>query len=666
MDLENVYVVDIEADGLLDTVTKIHILSMGFQKEDGEWGVRSTTDYEDMKRLVCDPDNVIVGHNFILYDAPVLEKVLGVKIEATLICTLGLSWALFPWKNMHGLEHWGEQFGVPKVEVDDGTWKGLREEELSIIEAKGDKTPLRRALCKIKSEFDALMKERCEEDVKINVNTWISFLNKLGGLYRGDEHIIPRYVAYITDKMKKLRVQEMNPLRIDVKKLEENIAFFEKLKEEKIEAIRPAMPKVPQKITKKRPKNPYKKDMTLSKAGERWFSMLREMGLPEDYEGEVEVITKYKEPNPQSHSQIKDWLFSLGWKPKIYKPTTSKDPEKEGDTIPQVRIDGMLCESVLKLSEIEPAIDELDGLSVITHRLGVLNGFKKNLKGEYVVASAGGLTNTLRLKHRSPVVNLPGVLTPNDHEGERPLRDGRYIRAEIIAEEGKLFMGSDMSSLEDRSKQHFIYPYDPEYVRSMMAEDFDPHLDLAVYAKALTEQQAQDHKDKKEDYSSIRSSYKVVNYSATYGIGATKLSENLGCSMKEAQKLIEDFWGKNWAVRRFAEDQKTVKYGNEEWIINPLNGFRYWLKSEKDRFSTLNQGGATYIFDLWLYKVHEKGVDIGLQYHDELGASNISPESREEVHRICKESVREVNESLGLLRDMDCDIQFGDSYAECH
>jgi len=36
MDLNNVYVFDIEADGLLDTVTKIHVLSIGKINKKGE------------------------------------------------------------------------------------------------------------------------------------------------------------------------------------------------------------------------------------------------------------------------------------------------------------------------------------------------------------------------------------------------------------------------------------------------------------------------------------------------------------------------------------------------------------------------------------------------------------------------------------------------------
>ena len=669
MDLENVYVVDIEANGLLDTVTKIHIMSMGYQDENGEWKIKSTTDYEDMKKVMCDPDNTVVGHSFILYDAPALEKVLGIKFKAKIICTLGLSRALYPWKNVHGLEYWGEQFGVPKVEVGNDVWRGLRDEELSLIETKGNKTPLSRALCKMKSDFDYLMEERCVEDVKININLWVKMLNKMRVTYHGEEHRIPGFIEYSNFKMWILREQEEKPLRIDVKKLEENLAFFEKLKEEKIEALIPAMPKVPKKSIKKKPKNPYKKDGSLSAAGEKWFDLLEKANLPEDYEGEVEIITKYEEPNPQSHNQIKDWLFDLGWEPEIYKPTTSKDPEREGEEIPQVRIDGMLCKSVLKLAEIEPAIDELDGLSVITHRLGVLNSFKKNLKGEYVVASAGGLTNTMRFQHRAPVCNIPGVLSSNkdEEEGkERPLRDGRYIRELIIAEEGEVFVGVDLSSLEDRSKQHFIYPYDPEYVKTMMKDDFDPHLDLAVFAGALTEEQAQSHKDKKEDHGTVRHQYKQANYSCTYLVGANTLSKSIGSTVQHAQSIIDAFWGKNWAVKQFAEDQRTVKFEEETWIINPLNGFRYWLKTEKDRFSTLNQGGATYIFDVWLYLLMSKGLSISLNVHDEYGSGRVKVGEEKEVERICKESIKEVNEMLGLLRDMDCDVQFGKSYADVH
>ena len=49
-----------------------------------------------------------------------------------------------------------------------------------------------------------------------------------------------------------------------------------------------------------------------------------------------------------------------------------------------------------------------------------------------------------------------------------------------------VLLGSDMSSLEDRTKQHYMFKHDPEFVEDMTTEGFDPHLDLAVSANAIT------------------------------------------------------------------------------------------------------------------------------------------------------------------------------------
>ncbi len=111
-----------------------------------------------------------------------------------------------------------------------------------------------------------------------------------------------------------------------------------------------------------------------------------------------------EDANPSSNNQLKDWLFELGWKPETFKEGTN-------GPVPQVRNDKkQLCDSVLKLVDKEPAIEYLDGLTVINHRLGVLNSFlDKTDEDGYTIASMGGFTNTLRLKHSKPLVNLPGV-----------------------------------------------------------------------------------------------------------------------------------------------------------------------------------------------------------------------------------------------------------------
>ena len=70
-----------------------------------------------------------------------------------------------------------------------------------------------------------------------------------------------------------------------------------------------------------------------------------------------------------------------------------------------------------------------------------------------------------------------------------------------------------------------MWPHDPEYVKEMTTPDFDPHLDLAVFAKALTSEQAQAHKDGTQKFVAIRKIYKGVNYAS---MGHVKLRELRG------------------------------------------------------------------------------------------------------------------------------------------
>lgn len=290
-----------------------------------------------------------------------------------------------------------------------------------------------------------------------------------------------RFIRYLSFKMDCLREQEANPLTLDVPLCEKYLSELEEMKEEKVEALKKAMPKKPITKKKDKPKVIFKADGSLSVHGGNWFSLLRELKLPQDTSGPVSYVDGYEEGNPNSTDQVKSWLFSLGWKPRTWKYDKNKETGEER-RIEQVRKDGLLCESVKVLAAKDPAIEMLDGLSVISHRIGVLKGFLSNRtpsNGNKVVASAGGFTNTLRLQHRAPVVNLPGV------EADY----GEWCRGVLVPEEGKVFIGADVVSLEDTLKQHFIYLYDPDYVEEMNTEGFDPHVSLAVDAGKVTKEE---------------------------------------------------------------------------------------------------------------------------------------------------------------------------------
>ena len=115
-------VMDIEADGLWQEATKLHVVSYAIRGQP----IRSTTDRETIQSLVGDPNNTIIGHYFIESDKPTLEK-FGYEVNARIIDTIYLSYYLYPLRQYHGLASWGVEFGVPKPKIDD--WEGLSLEE---------------------------------------------------------------------------------------------------------------------------------------------------------------------------------------------------------------------------------------------------------------------------------------------------------------------------------------------------------------------------------------------------------------------------------------------------------------------------------------------------------------------------------------------------------
>lgn len=612
-------VFDLEGDGL--NPTRIHCLVY----YDGENYI-SLTSYKDMRNIIKQAKRLI-GHNITRFDIPVLERILNIKVEAELVDTLALSWYLYPKRLRHGLEEWGEFFGREKPKIDN--WDNLPLEDYI---------------------------HRCREDVKNNVDLWNKQQEDLLELY-GSEKKYNKLIRYLQFKMYCAKLQEESRWKLDVDIALKSLERLTQSKERITRRLAKVMPQIAVTAKRSRPKKPFKQDGSWSKTGEAWFELLRDNNKPEDFQGELEIITGYKEPNPDSHQQVKDWLFKLGWKPANFKYVREKFGTER--KIPQVRIEGddgkELCPSVILLSKKYPEVKLLEEITILAHRISILEGFLENVdEGGYVQAKINGFTNTLRFKHKE-VVNLPGVSKAY----------GEDIRGCLIAPEGYELCGSDMSSLEDRTKQHYMWDYDPDYVTEMNVPGFDPHLDIAVLANMLTQEQADDHKAKRVDYTGPRYKAKTTNYSATYKISPLGLSRRSGMSLNECEKLLDIFWKRNWSLRAIADDQEIKTIGNQMWLYNPVSKLWYSLRHEKDIFSTLNQGTGTYCFDCWVKEIISVRPQLTAQFHDEVVLC-VKKGHREKAVKLLKDSIRIVNEKLKLNRELDVDVQFGDRYSEIH
>jgi hypothetical protein len=702
-------VADIESDNLLDEATLLHVLSYQILGKE----VKSIDKTEQARRIVkffqhhIHKKIPIVFHNGISFDIPLVEKILGIDLsELMVIDTLGLSWHLNPKRKLHGLASFFEDYGIAKPKVTD--WEGLTHEEYE---------------------------NRCVEDVRINTALWEDLMERLvdmytrskdaidAGLVGGtrtspeeviyldslvglsvDEHI-DRILTFLMFKMDCNRLQEKTRWKVDVEFLEESLTELTGLLDIAQVELEAVMPKIAEYAARKSPAKPYLMNGELSASGRSWEE-IREMirtKAKDDYghliileqpSGDVKKLKGYAPPNINSSGQIKEFLYSNGWVPENFKfvrdkeafdqwiqdkPSNGsprmlwsswKDARPVDRKVPQVSVEGKegkeLCPSVVRLSEEVPEILAYSKYTTIKHRRDLLKGFQENMSGDgYLQARIGGLTNTLRVKHRE-VVNLPGVSKPY----------GQYARRCLVAGKGNISLGSDLSSLEDRVKHHFMLPHDAPYVETMLAEDYDPHLTMAVSAGFITQEQMDEYKSgvKLEDTEEARRLGKSTNYASVYNSGAATLARAAKISVQVAEKLLKAYWILNWSVKAIAEEQYVIKDASANlWLVNPINGFCYSLRKESDKFSTLAQGTGSYFFDMWVNNLldlmqerfHTKRLTAS--FHDEyISIFKDTESNRETMTSITMKALEMVNEKYLIRRPLGCGVEFGQSYAEIH
>lgn len=704
---------DVEADDLLKGATKIHVLALKMAGKDAVKWIGQDNLHERLGKFLQHHINhqiPLVMHNGIGYDVPLLEKILEIDLsELMLIDTLALSWYLNYDRKIHGLDSFFEDYGIAKPKIVD--WENLSFEEYL---------------------------DRCVEDVKINSALWQDLMGRLiemythskeaidAGLVGGtrltpdeeiyldqfvgqsvDEHI-NRLLTFLMSKMDFARLQEKTRWEVDVEYLQATHDELDGHIEQAKGELEVVMPKVPKYTPRKKPAKPYKMNGELSASGEKWEEikdlirtkatdgnghLLVLTGFGEDGQ-DVKVLKDYEPPNVNSSKQIKDFLYSKGWKPITFKfvrdkvefqrwidakPSDGsprlmwsswKDARPKDRMVPQVSVEGdegkELCPSVVELEERVPEIGAYSKYTTIKSRLDVIKGFLATLEdGRYLKARIGGFTNTLRVKHRE-LVNLPGADKPY----------GEQVRGCLIAGEGRVSMGSDLSSLEDRVKHHFMLPHDPDYVATMMEDDFDPHILMAMSAHMITEEEYHAFKAgvKPEHVLKARKAGKATNYASVYNAGPPTIARAAGVPDAEGKQLHEGYWKLNWSVKAIAEEQYVFDDSRGgKWLVNPVNGFCYSLRKESDRFSTLCQGTGSYLFDVWVDNIQtamEARHGVKRQsgaFHDEcIICVKDNQKARDSIEEITYQAIKDVNTEFQLRRDLGCDVCFGYRYSEIH
>ncbi|MDI9497985.1 MAG: DNA polymerase I [Bacillota bacterium] len=176
-------------------------------------------------------------------------------------------------------------------------------------------------------------------------------------------------------------------------------------------------------------------------------------------------------------------------------------------------------------------------------------------------------TNTGRLASRDP--NLQNI----------PVRQaiGREIRRAFVAREGCVLLDADYSQIELRLLAHMSG--DPHMIEAFRSGR-DIHRRTAARIFACPEDRVT---------GPMRDAAKTVNFSIVYGISDFSLAQDLGISIAEARRYIEDYDALYPEVRRFMEE--SVRLAKERGYSETLFGRRRYIEELKSRQYNLRQFG---------------------------------------------------------------------------
>ncbi len=249
-----------------------------------------------------------------------------------------------------------------------------------------------------------------------------------------------------------------------------------------------------------------------------------------------------------------------------------------------------------------------------------------------------------------------------------PIRgeEGRAIRKGFVADEGNVLVAADYSQVELRVFAH--YSGDEAFIEAFK-KDRDIHLRTASEIVAG---------DGEEVTPRMRSIAKAINFGIIYGMGAKKLSDELGIDLKVAKEYIAVYYERYQGVARYRD--KMIEMAREKgYVTTLLNRRRYLpdinhankrIRSEAERMAvnTPIQGTAADLIKQAMIHIHGRmntenfRSRMLLQVHDEL----VFEVRKNELERLIP-MVREEMESVYPLDvPLKVDINQGKNWDEAH
>jgi DNA polymerase I-like protein with 3'-5' exonuclease and polymerase domains len=605
------YIFDIECNGFLDTVTKLHSLVL-LNLETGEMqsyafpGASHDTDQLEAGLLRLRKADELIGHNVLAFDIPVLQKlapwfepegkvtdtlVLSRLIHSDLkaedaprLATKSITPKLY---GSHSLEAWGERLGLHKGNYEGGFEVWSQE-----------------------------MQDYCEQDVRVT--------KKLYDYLRPSEYS-PKAIALEHDMMKLCADMEREGWPFDVRgglELYSQLSARREAIKTELLTLFPPWDVVDRVVTYKRPN--------------------KTKGIKA---GDVVTHMKTVYFNPSSRQHIAHCLKEkYNWSPKEF--TENGQP----------RIDDEVLSSL-----VYPEAKALAEYFLIEKRIGQLaegdNAWLKlERKGRIHGRYNPNGTVTGRCTHQQPnIAQVPSV--KKSKAGVLKGLEGGYgyeSRSLFKAPEGMVMVGADMSGLELRCLAHFMAFYDKGEYAKVVTEG-DVHTTNMQAAGLAT-----------------RDIAKRFCYSVLYGASAGKVAEVIGGTRKEGEQAIERFF-KN--LPALSQLKRAVGEAAKKGHILSLDGRKIPIRSPHAALNSLLQSTGAILCKTWFLTIREaieaEGLVWGKDFyflahvHDEVQIA-VKKGYEELVGKITIDSAQRVAERYKFRCPLAAEYKIGQSWAECH
>ncbi|MBW1956168.1 MAG: DNA polymerase I [Deltaproteobacteria bacterium] len=266
-------------------------------------------------------------------------------------------------------------------------------------------------------------------------------------------------------------------------------------------------------------------------------------------------------------------------------------------------------------------------------------------------------------------VTATGRLSSSDPNLQNiPIRteEGRQIRSAFIPRNGWQFLSADYSQIELRILAHCSE--DPILIEAFLNEE-DIHTRTAtevfeIFPEMVTPE--------------LRRQAKVINFGILYGMGAYRLSQELGISQKMAQAYINHYFSRYKGVQQYI--YRTLEKARTQKKVHTLLGRTRPLPdmdsrnaatrqfAERTAVNTPIQGSAADLIKVAMIRIHQtlkqKKLNSAmiLTVHDEL-VFEVDPEEKKVVSGL----IQEIMEGIWELRvPLKVNLAWGDNWAKAH